>query len=102
MYKNLLKIMEVKMESKEMPLLTVHLFLSSNYSENGIQDMIQKLIEHGITVKLYNPNDAIEDNNPKSPRVYISIGSGWNEFTTLNDYHYMKENDGYIIVIQKK
>ena len=30
------------MESKEMPLLTVHLFLSSNYSENGIEGMIQK------------------------------------------------------------
>ena len=77
--------MEVKMESKEMPLLTVHLFLSSNYSENGFQDMIQKLIEHGITVKLYNPNDALEDKKPKNPRIYVSIGPEWNEFTTLNE-----------------
>ena len=28
----------------------------------------------GITVKLYNPDDALVDINPKNPRVYVSLG----------------------------
>ena len=46
--------------------------------------MLQSLEQCGITVKLYNPDDALEKINPKSPRVYISLGPEWSEFTTLN------------------
>ena len=41
------------------------------------------LMQCGITVKLYKPDDALEDINPKNPRVYVSLGPEWSEFTTL-------------------
>ena len=40
--------------------------------------------ENGITVKVYEPNDALPNINPKNPRVYVSVGDTWNEFPTLS------------------
>ena len=72
------------MTTNHIPLLTVHLFVSRKNSDNGFEEMLQSLEKCGITVKLYNPDDALEEINPKSPRVYISLGPEWSEFTTLN------------------
>ena len=45
--------------------------------------MLQRLSESGMTVKLYDPDDALVDIHPKNPRVYVSLGLEGEEFTTL-------------------
>ena len=72
------------MTTNHISLLTVHLFVSRKNSDNRLEEMLQSLEQCGITVKLHNPDDALEEINPKSPRVYISLGPEWSEFTTLN------------------
>ncbi|NHN29803.1 glycosyltransferase [Paenibacillus agricola] len=72
------------MSSNHTPLLTAYLFFSSEDSSDGLEEMLLRLAESGITVKLHEPNDALLDINPKNPRVYVSLGTGWEKFTTLN------------------
>jgi len=71
------------MQSNNIPLLTVHLFVSKNSSWDGLEEMFKKLNESGITVKVYEPDDALLDINPKNPHVYVSLGDGVEQFTTL-------------------
>jgi glycosyltransferase involved in cell wall biosynthesis len=72
------------MSSNQTPLLTTHLFVSREILRDGLKEMLMGLAESGITVKLYEPDDALLDINPKNPRVYVSLGMGWEEFRTLN------------------
>lgn len=72
------------MLSDHTPLLTAHLFVSITNVLDGLDEMMIRLAERGITFKFYGPNDALLDNNPKSPRVYLSLGTRWEEFRTLN------------------
>ncbi|NSL52671.1 glycosyltransferase [Calidifontibacillus erzurumensis] len=65
------------------PLLTAHIFISKLKSYDGIKEMIERLYEKGIIVKLYGPKDQLIDALPKKPRVYVSIGSDWKEFESL-------------------
>lgn len=65
------------------PLLTVHLFISKKNSRNGLEKILKTLEESGITVKLYEPGDALLNINPKNPRVYVSLGMEVKEFITL-------------------
>ena len=62
------------MTTNQIPLLTVHLFVSSKNSRDGLEEMLQRLDESGITVKQYRPDDALLDIHPKNPRVYVSLG----------------------------
>ena len=65
------------------PLLTAHLFVSNKSSRDGFEEMLKKLDESGITVKLYEPDDPLLDINPKNPRVYVSLGESDAQFKTL-------------------
>lgn len=71
------------MQLNNTPLLTVHLFVSRKNSIDGLEEMLKKLIESGITAILYEPADTLIDTNPKKPRVYVSLGENVEEFTTL-------------------
>ncbi|MBU3112280.1 glycosyltransferase [Clostridium lacusfryxellense] len=73
------------MSSNSTPLLTAHLFFSRENSWDGFEEMLKRLDESGITVKLYEPNEALLDIYPKHPRVYVSFGMGAEEFKTLYD-----------------
>jgi glycosyltransferase involved in cell wall biosynthesis len=67
------------------PLLNVHFFVSRSKDWTGLNEMFARLTETGITVMIYGTNDAfLLDKNPKSPRVYLSLGTKWEEFDTLN------------------
>jgi glycosyltransferase involved in cell wall biosynthesis len=67
------------------PLLKVHFFVSSSKDWTGLNETFIKLTENGITLIIYGINDALLlDTNPKSPRVYLSLGPKWEEFDTLN------------------
>ncbi len=70
-------------KSNNTPLLTAHLFVSRKNLWNGFEEMLKKLDESGITVKLYKPDDALLDINPKNPRVYVSLGESEEQFTSL-------------------
>lgn len=74
----------MNMPSNNTPLLTTHLFVSKKDSLDGFEDMLKKLDKASITVKLYKPDDALLDINPKHPRVYVSLGEDVEEFTTLS------------------
>ena len=73
----------MNMQSNNTPLLTAHLFVSRKDSWDGFEEMLKKLNESGITVKLYEPDDALLDIDPKSPRVYVSVGESDKQFATL-------------------
>jgi glycosyltransferase involved in cell wall biosynthesis len=73
------------MSTDHTPLLTTHLFVSRENSWDGLEEMLMRLDESGITVKLYGPDDELLDIKIKNPRVYVSLGTGWEEFSTLND-----------------
>ncbi|MDQ0874570.1 glycosyltransferase involved in cell wall biosynthesis [Paenibacillus sp. V4I3] len=66
------------------PLLTTHLFVSRKISMDELKEFIMRLEESRITVNLHGPDDPLLDINPKKPRVYVSLGTGWEEFRTLN------------------
>ncbi len=72
------------MSSGQFALLTAHLFVSKKNKWNKLNEMLIELRKRGITVKLYGPNDALVIKNPKEPRVYISLGKEWTEFSTLS------------------
>ncbi|WP_040204254.1 glycosyltransferase [Neobacillus jeddahensis] len=69
------------MSSDHTPLLTAHIFVSK---QESITRLVNKLSKSRVTVKVYGPEDVLQEINPKHPRVYISIGPKWSEFTTLN------------------
>ena len=52
-------------------------------------------------MKLYEPDDALLDINPKNPRVYVSLGEEWNNLQHCMLYLIMRENVGYITILQK-
>lgn len=64
-------------------LLTAHIFASKMDSFDGFEEMLKRLEESGITVKLYEQADILSDINTKNPRVYVSIGESEERFTTL-------------------
>ncbi|OIJ18522.1 glycosyl transferase family 2 [Anaerobacillus alkalidiazotrophicus] len=72
------------MSPNKTPLLTTHLFVSRKKSWDGLKDMIGRLDESGITVKLYETDDELLGINPKNPHIYLSLGTEWEEFRTLN------------------
>ena len=76
------------MSSNDTPLLIIHLFFSMKNVLNGFEEMLKRLDEAGITMKLYKPDDALLDINPKNPRVYVSLGEKEEEFTTLYNLPY--------------
>ncbi|OOM74055.1 hyaluronan synthase [Clostridium puniceum] len=76
------------MQSNNTPLLTAHLFVSMKDTLDGFEEMLKRLSENGITVKLYEPNDSLLDINPKSPRVYVSLGEKDELFPTLYSLPY--------------
>ena len=78
----------INMSSNNTPLLTTHLFISRKNSWDGFEEMLKRLDEAGITVKLYKPDDALLDINPKNPRVYVSFGAREEQFTTLYNLPY--------------
>lgn len=71
------------MQSNSIPLLTAHIFVSQMSSMDGFEEMLDKINDSGITVKMYEPNDSLLNVSPKSPRVYVSIGEGVEQFSTL-------------------
>lgn len=74
------------MSTDYVPLLTTHLFISKENSWDGLEEILLKLNESGITVKVYKPDDELSDIKIKNPRVYVSLGKkGWEEFSTLKD-----------------
>ncbi|WMT43338.1 glycosyltransferase [Paenibacillus sp. D2_2] len=72
------------MLSKQTPLLTAHLFISGTKSWDGWKDIMTRMNEACITLKIYGPNDLLVDIKPKKPRVYLSLGTRREEFDTLN------------------
>ncbi|HEY5524269.1 MAG TPA: glycosyltransferase, partial [Clostridium sp.] len=76
------------MSSNNTPLLIIHLFVSRKNSWDGFEEMLKRLDEAGITVKLYEPDDALLDKNPKNPRVYVSLGAREEQFKTLYNLPY--------------
>ncbi|MDF2959657.1 MAG: glycosyl transferase, family 2, partial [Paenibacillus sp.] len=58
--------------------------ISEKISRDELTELLKLLAESGITVNIYGPDDSLLDINPKNPRVYVSLGSEWKEFKTLN------------------
>ena len=71
------------MSQNKTPLLTAHIFVSNKNSQNGLEDMLKRLADSGITVELYEPKDALVEVKPKSPRVYVSLGGRQRDYTAL-------------------
>lgn len=71
------------MQVNNIPVLTAHLFVSKNGLLDGLEEMLKKLNESGITVKQYKYDDILSVINPKNPRVYVSIGDRPEEFKSL-------------------
>lgn len=71
------------MQSNNTPLLTAHLFVLNKKSLDGLEEMLRRLIESGISVILYQPEDPLFEINPKNPRVYVSFGDRAEKFKTL-------------------
>ncbi|ERM18244.1 hypothetical protein [Brevibacillus laterosporus] len=55
------------MLSNHIPLLAAHLFTS------GMKEMMDRLNESCITLKIYGPNDSLVDIKPKKPRVDLEV-----------------------------
>lgn len=72
------------MSSNLFPLLTAHLFVSKEISPDSLEERLKVLENSGITVKLYGPDDELGNIDPKNPRVYASVGTECERFTTLN------------------
>ncbi|MFJ7938133.1 glycosyltransferase [Peribacillus sp. NPDC096622] len=72
------------MSSDVTPLLATHLFVSSKISIYELEELIMRLTESRIKVNLYGPDDLLIDINPRKPRVYVSLGTEWEEFNTLS------------------
>lgn len=76
------------MQLNKTPLLTAHLFILNRNSLDGLEEMIKRLDEAGITTKMYEPNDPLINISPKNPRVYVSLGERDDQFTTLYNLPY--------------
>lgn len=86
------------MQSDDIPLLTAHLFVARGNSLDGLEEMLKRLLESGISVKLYQIENAPLEINPKNPRIYVSLGGSAEQFTTLYalPYHERKRWLHYI------
>lgn len=73
------------MSTKEIPLLTVHLFVLNEYSLDELEEMLLRLTESGITVVRYKYDEALLDINTKTPRIYVSLGKECNQFPVLSE-----------------
>lgn len=71
------------MSTTQTPLLTIHLFNSEEQSNQEMNDLLVELSKFEISIILYKPNDALQTIHPKHPHIFVSIGSNWNEFTSL-------------------
>ncbi|MFA9556926.1 glycosyltransferase [Evansella sp. AB-rgal1] len=71
------------MSIDQTPLLTIHLFISKQNTTEELEALIKRLAESHLIVKMYGPEDKLLDSHPKKPRVYVSVGEGWEEFKTL-------------------
>jgi len=71
------------MSSDLTPLLTAHIFVSMQISRDEWEARLTALAERGISVKLYEPAEALKDIKPRNPRVYVSLGEDWEQFPTL-------------------
>lgn len=76
------------MTSNSIPLLTAHIFISWNNLSDGFEEMLKRLKESGIAVKLHEPDYTLVDINTKNPRVYVSVGGEDKNFTTLYSLPY--------------
>jgi glycosyltransferase involved in cell wall biosynthesis len=65
------------------PLLTVHLFISNKIHQYGLEELLLRLSNNGITVKQHNSDTQLVDIHFKHPRVYVSLGPEWIEFSSL-------------------
>lgn len=74
----------MNMSSDYTPLLTTHLFVSEKIKMDELKELIKRLEEKHIAVNLYGLDDPLLDISPKSPRVYVTLGTEWEEFVTLN------------------
>lgn len=72
------------MSINQTPLLTIHLFISKEKEWDELEERLIELKKSDILVKLYEPNEALLDINPKHPRIYVSLGSEWELFSTLS------------------
>lgn len=72
------------MVSQHTPLLTTHLFISKKDTVNDLEKLLKELVESGITVNIYGPEDPLLKINQKNPHIYVSLGTDWGEFKTLN------------------
>ncbi|WP_404332364.1 glycosyltransferase [Mesobacillus maritimus] len=73
------------MSSDDTPLLTTYLFVSTGISTDELTELITQLTESHIMVNICRPDDQLVDHHPKKPRVFVSLGSGWEEFKTLRN-----------------
>ena len=71
------------MTTKDTPLLTVHLFVSKENSWDDLEEMLLRLTKSGVTVEQYKSDESLKDISTKDPRVYVSLGPEWMEFSTL-------------------
>ncbi|MGG4215997.1 glycosyltransferase [Paenibacillus sp. FSL L8-0638] len=65
------------------PLLTAHLFVSKKVLKDHVKELIDRLEENHITINLYEPDQPLIDNSLQKPRVYVSLGEEWGEFSAL-------------------
>ncbi|UQZ36914.1 glycosyl transferase family 2 [Paenibacillus sp. PK3_47] len=65
------------------PLLTTHLFVSKTVLKEDVEELIERLEKGHITVNLYETEHSLQENSFGQPRVYVSIGEEWREFSAL-------------------
>ncbi|WP_255305234.1 hypothetical protein [Paenibacillus sp. Mc5Re-14] len=65
------------------PLLTAHLFVSKKVLKDHVKELIDRLEENHITINLYEADQPLIDNSLQKPRVYVSLGEEWGEFSAL-------------------
>lgn len=77
------------------PLLTTHLFVSKKVLKDHVKELIDRLEENNITINLYEADQPLIDNSLQKPRVYVSIGEEWGEFSALKALPGHEKNAGY-------
>jgi glycosyltransferase involved in cell wall biosynthesis len=76
------------MTQSEAPILTAHLFVFEKSIYNEFDEMIERLTSSGIHIELHSPEEPLPKIQPKSPRIYVSIGDKEENFTTLYNLPY--------------
>lgn len=65
------------------PLLNVYLYKSTEIMNQVFVDLIKRLQAKHITVHIYRPDQPLPPIPPHQPRVYVSLGGEWNDFSEL-------------------